>query len=166
MEEDDDYDVLNTMAEIMNNDQSFHQIVRFLDSSTRNTLVAAQMRNTHLAINVLRSYLNNERVPTMVMNIPLNAEFLEAVNVAPSEAQLNAGVERQVRVLDTNCSICQEEVTSATRIRHCRHCFHDSCIQTWFRMNPRCPVCRHDIRDLQPNNAQSANDSRMHSDSE
>ncbi len=166
MDDEAEYDVLSTVAEIMNNDQSFHQIVRFLDSGTRNTLMAAQMRNTHVALNLLRTYMNQERVPTMVMNIPLNADFLEAVNVAPSEAQLTAAVDRNVPVVDTNCSICQEEVASATRIRHCSHCFHEACIATWFRVNPRCPVCRHDVRDLNPVAAGRPNDSRMHTDGE
>jgi hypothetical protein len=33
-----------------------------------------------------------------------------------------------------------------TIIRHCRHIFTSDHLNTWFRSNCRCPVCRYDIR--------------------
>jgi hypothetical protein len=57
-------------------------------------------------------------------------------------------------------------VECATRIRHCGHCFHSGCIGEWFSMNPRCPVCRHDIR-LQVAPVPPPNEGdRLHSDEE
>ena len=47
------------------------------------------------------------------------------------------------------CAICQESMTDSQQIRrinHCRHSFHDTCINTHFRSNVRCPNCRYDIR--------------------
>ena len=46
--------------------------------------------------------------------------------------------------LDEKCSVClakykQGETVSALP---CKHIFHDDCIQSWFRNNDSCPLCR------------------------
>ncbi len=146
-------DVLDLLHEILETDRAFFNIVRFLDSPTRNHVIAANMRNTNLAMSILRTYMSTPAVASVVMNIPLDtsANFFDPVPVVPSQAQIDAAVERHVGVpAETTCSICQETVTCATRIRHCGHSFHESCIREWFTQNPRCPMCRHDIRNLQP----------------
>ena len=166
--------MLSILHEIMETDRSFHTILRFLDGSTRNHLAAAHMRNTNLALNILRQYAAAPPTRSMVINIPLTAadlsgNFFDPIPVVPSQQQIAAAVERHVGVsAETTCSICQEQVSCATRIRACGHSFHDSCIQQWFTMNPRCPMCRHDIRDLEPPRRQgSRNESdSMHSDEE
>lgn len=110
------------------------------------------------------------------MNIPLNTlfdtsgnvmrSFFDPVQVAPTREQITDAVDDNVVVTETNCAICQDSVTSATRIRACEHCFHSNCIREWFTMNTRCPVCRHDIRDLHPTNRNNTNDNRVHTDEE
>lgn len=175
--EEEDFSVLNLLHEMMHTERSFHSIVRFLDGNTRNHIVAAHMRNTSQILAILRAVTSpRPRAENFVMNIPLNTlvdpsgsflrNFLEPVSVVPSPAQIEAAVENHVGIADTTCAICQEPVTCATRIRNCRHCFHSNCIREWFTMNPRCPVCRHDIRDLQSSNSQSTNDSRVHANEE
>ena len=181
MDDENDFTVLDAMREIGETDRAFFNIVRFLDGSTRNHIVAAHLRNTSQAYNVLRLYTSRpppqgERV---VMNIPIGnlnslldpsgnfmRNFMEPVQVVPSPEQIAAATENHIQTTDTTCAICQESVTCATRIRHCGHCFHSQCISEWFTMNTRCPVCRHDIRDLQPNRRNSNNDNRMYSDEE
>ncbi len=81
--------------------------------------------------------------PTM----DISGNFFEPVPIVPTQTQINAAVDTHVGVTDTMCSICQEPVTCATRIRRCGHCFHGNCIQEWFSRNPRCPMCRYDIRE-------------------
>jgi hypothetical protein len=47
------------------------------------------------------------------------------------------------------CSICQYNFTNGDEVReimYCHHSFHNQCISTWFRLNTKCPICRHDIR--------------------
>ena len=42
-----------------------------------------------------------------------------------------------------DCAICLANLsTEATVTLDCRHCFHGTCLSTWFRRNPACPVCR------------------------
>lgn len=49
------------------------------------------------------------------------------------------------------CSICQDfiQIRDNTRtINHCQHVFHTTCVDVWLEGNVRCPVCRHDIREV------------------
>ena len=165
-QEESGFSVLDVIQEIMETERSFHNIIRFLDGATRNQLVSAQMRNTNNAMALVREYLRiNSQPATMVMNIPLNIDasgnFFDPVPVVPTREQINAALENHINVPDATCSVCQEPVTCASRIRRCGHCFHGDCIRQWFSMNPRCPLCRLDIRDQNANN-----DRGMHADQE
>ena len=179
--EEEEYTVLNAIRDLTMTDRAFFSMVRFLDGSSRNNIVAAHLRNTNQAFASLRmaaiaSSTQPTRTESIVMNIPLNTlldpsgnfmrNFLEPVVVVPTREQIAAATEAHVNVPDTTCTICQEPVECATRIRHCGHCFHSQCISEWFTMNTRCPVCRHDIRNLQRSSERSSNDSRVHTDEE
>ena len=51
---------------------------------------------------------------------------------------------------NTQCPITLEDFENGDIVRqihHCRHTFHEHSIQSWFRSNVKCPVCRYDIRD-------------------
>lgn len=141
---EDETTVLDVMRDIFEADQTFFNSIRFLDGHSRAHLTAAHLRNTAMALTILR----NEPA-RMVVNIPidLSGNFFDPIPIAPTTEQINAAVDTHVQVTETTCSICQDAVTCATRIRACGHCFHSQCIQQWFTMNPRCPMCRHDIRD-------------------
>lgn len=169
--------VLDLIRELTQTDRAFFSMIRFLDGNTRNHLVAAHMRNTSQAYALLRLYLSQStRTESIVMNIPLNSildpsgnfmrNFLDPVPVVPTRDQIQAATENHVGVTDQTCAICQEGVTCATRIRACGHCFHSQCIHEWFSMNTRCPICRHDIRDLRRGNSTTNNDNRVYSDEE
>ena len=151
------YDVYHDMYET---DRSFFNSIRFFDTNQRSSLVGQYLRNTNLALSILRTYetFQARNPPTrMVLNIPLNLSdisgngsthsFFDPVPVAPTPQQIRDAVDTHVGTTDTTCSICQESVSCATRIRGCGHSFHGHCIQQWFSMNPRCPMCRFDIRD-------------------
>ena len=168
---DDSRDVLDVLSQIMEAEEHFYEIVRFLDGHHRTHVVAAHQRNVSLSLAILREYM---RTPTsMTITLPLggagmdiSGNFFDPVPVVPSPAQIRAATELHVGVHDQNCAICQEPVECATRIRHCGHCFHSGCIGEWFSMNPRCPVCRHDIR-LQVAPVPPSNEGhRLHADEE
>lgn len=173
----EDDGVLDLIRELTQTDRAFFSMIRFLDGNTRNHIVAAHMRNTSQAYALLRLYLSQPRqTESVVMNIPLNSildpsgnfmrNFLDPVPVVPTRDQILAATDNHVGVTDQTCAICQEAVTCATRIRACGHCFHSQCIHEWFSMNTRCPICRHDIRDLRHGNTTTDNDNRVHSDEE
>lgn len=51
----------------------------------------------------------------------------------------------------TMCTISREEFNNDTvvlKINHCGHIFKKNSLLTWFETNSRCPVCRHDIRNI------------------
>jgi len=80
---------------------------------------------------------------------------MDAVVVAPTEAQISNGstLHTALAESDTPCSICQDNIQEGEIIRRvsfCGHLFHRNCIDTWYQRNVHCPVCRHDIREVQP----------------
>jgi hypothetical protein len=172
--DDEEYTPLTAIRDITETDRAFFSIVRFLDAPTRNHVVAAHLRNTSSALAVLYGVVlqNRPRNTRFTVNIPLGVfdgsgnPFLEPVPVVATREQIAAGVETNAMMFDYNCAICQEPVTAATRIRACGHAFHAQCINQWFSINTHCPVCRHDIRDLNSTTSQSGNASSVHSDEE
>jgi predicted Zn-ribbon and HTH transcriptional regulator len=149
---EDEDTVLDILHEILETERTFYGTVRFLDGQTRNHIVAAQLRNTSVALQILRSFMDRPAQPqSLVMNIDLSGNilrnFLDPVPVVATPAQLAAGTETNVVMEHETCSICREAVTVGTRLRHCGHCFHSDCINEWLGVNTRCPVCRHDIRE-------------------
>ena len=157
---EDEDSVLDVLREIFETERVFYGTVRFLEGQTRNHIVAAQLRNTAVALQILRMFMDRPAQPqSLVMNIDLSGNvlrnFLDPVPVVATRDQIADATETGVAVTNTNCAICQESVTSATRLRACGHCFHSECIDQWLGMNTRCPVCRHDIRQAYASPARS-----------
>lgn len=172
---DTEVDILDVLHELIQLERAFYGTIRFFDSASRSHLVAGHLRNSGAILTLMREYMRAEpnRTTNMVFNIPLgnldlSGNFFDPVPVLPTQQQITTATERNVTISETNCAICQDSVTSATRIRACGHCFHPQCIEQWFSVNTRCPVCRHDIREnLQTPHRQATNEGRrMHADEE
>jgi hypothetical protein len=173
---DDDRDVLDVFSQLLEVDRQFYGVVRFLDGAHRTHVVAAHQRNTNLGMTLLREYMRSNPSPNLTITVPIPAgafdvsgNFFDPVPVVPTPDQIRASTDLHVSVHDQTCAICQDPVECATRIRHCGHCFHSQCIGQWFSMNPRCPVCRYDIRSLQPSPRRETNvpqSNRMYADEE
>lgn len=97
------------------------------------------------------------RYPQVQQTFP--AEFLNPVVVRPTEEQITRATTLSAISSTTTgtCAICQapfaapeeeEQNQEQREITHCHHAFHRECIDTWFRENVHCPVCRHDIREI------------------
>ena len=148
---EDDPSPLAVLRELLITDRVFYETIRLLEGHTRNQVVAGQLRNSGLALQILRTAID-QPTPSLVMNIDLSGNvlrnFLDPVPVVATYAQVVAGTETGVLVSGPTeaCSICRDPLVTATRIRACGHCFHAECINQWFGVNTRCPVCRHDIR--------------------
>jgi hypothetical protein len=81
--------------------------------------------------------------------------FFESVEIYPTQTQIENAT-RNVRYCDIvtprnrSCPISLENFNDndiVTVIRFCGHIFNTNEINTWFRSNCRCPVCRYDIRN-------------------
>lgn len=156
-------DILEVLQDILETERSFHREIHLLGGTTRNHLVAAHMRNTSQAMGILRIVLAQPPPTNVVLNIPMTMDasgnFFDAVAVAPTREQITAATEVHTSVpANTTCAICQEDVTCATRIRACGHNFHGACLNQWLQINPRCPVCRHDVRNLQSSARNTSNE--------
>lgn len=141
-------EILTVLQEMLETDRSFYAMSRFLSAERRDALILHHMQNNRQITELLRilTPLFTSRSIVVRPAITLRDDFFDPVRVTPTQTQINNATETEVSVTDTTCAICQDAVTSATRIRHCQHAFHANCINEWFEMNSRCPVCRHDIR--------------------
>ncbi len=75
---------------------------------------------------------------------------MDPVIVRPTQQHIARGSQIvSTTATEELCSICQESMahSEVRRINHCRHMFHQQCIDHWFERNVRCPVCRWDIRE-------------------
>jgi len=84
--------------------------------------------------------------------------LFDDVEVFPTPEQVEAGTTRIFPPGETPCSICQDSIAinqMARQINFCKHMFHISCIDEWFARNVHCPVCRHDIRDVNAEHQQA-----------
>jgi hypothetical protein len=91
--------------------------------------------------------------------------FLEPVNITPTPTQIENATRNILYgdILDpinNSCPISLEsfiDTSNVTMIRHCRHIFNTSSLMSWFNSNCKCPVCRYDIRNYNPNNNNNNN---------
>lgn len=113
-------------------------------------------------VNIVHQPLNGDYISllnllneTLSTNTNNNRTFFDRVVVNPTAEQIIRAV-RVVRFSsisnppNTECPITLESFEDnamVTQIRHCGHVFNSSSINSWFRSNVGCPVCRYDIRE-------------------
>jgi hypothetical protein len=87
--------------------------------------------------------------------------FFDPVEVYPTQSQIETAT-RNVQYCDIlnpinrTCPISLEPFTDTDMvsiIRYCGHIFKPEELRTWFQTNYRCPMCRYDIRNYNPNNS-------------
>ena len=98
-----------------------------------------------------RVYLNNiqhQAAATALVTLTMPHTFMDPVSVTASRVQITQSLE-DFPTTTSNCAICQDLISSGgCRIRQCGHVYHRACVVNWFSMSVRCPVCRHDIREV------------------
>jgi len=151
-----------------NNNNSNNQ---FTSISNRNNLETNTLRNSN-SNNLGRIILNN--IPYIIENLeefrfPLRREGMETINnnlsqlinnffqpievfPTPTQIEISTRIVRYSDILsprNRSCPISLENFNDSdlvTIIRFCGHIFNSEELNTWFRSNCRCPVCRYDIR--------------------
>jgi hypothetical protein len=149
---EEELNVLDVLYRLFETEQAFYRTVRFMQAG-REGLMAAQLRNSAATIALLRQYsVTSNRTVTYTATIPFNMPtgWDEPVVIRPSAAEITGATSTvPTPPTETNCSICQDSlVEPGTRINHCGHVFHNNCIAEWFTQSVRCPLCRHDIREV------------------
>jgi hypothetical protein len=147
-EDDHVHQVLTIIRDIIDTERVFFESpVWSLPEPIRGRTLLNQSRTTGALLDLARLvYVTSARQsePRFVVSIPM--QDFEDVPIVATEDQITASMSVVENLVETNCSICQDTLTSGSRLR-CSHLFHTSCIRNWFQMNSRCPVCRHDIRE-------------------
>ena len=151
---DNEVGILDILDQVLHTDRVFYQSVRILQLGRRETIIDTHQRNTAVILGLVRSYMAVEsplysvRYNVTVPNT-LPPGWNDPVVVHATAEQISAATEVISPEDDSgNCAICQENLTgTVTRIRHCGHSFHTTCISEWFTRSVHCPNCRHDIRD-------------------
>jgi hypothetical protein len=151
---DNEVGILDVLDQILQTERTFYQSARILQAGRRETIIDTHQRNTAVILGLVRSYMAVEsplysvRYNVTVPNT-LPPGWNDPIVVHATPEQILAATETSTPEDDSgNCAICQETLTSpATRIRHCGHSFHTTCISEWLTRSVHCPNCRHDIRE-------------------
>lgn len=82
-----------------------------------------------------------------------NLHNLESVVVRPTQAQIDVATDIHTVAIGDNstCAICLSQLQEGDEVRvitYCNHTYHKICIDRHFQESVRCPLCRHDIREL------------------
>lgn len=146
--------ILDILDGFLHSERTFYQTVRILRENRREDIFDTHQRNTAVFLGIIRSHMAAESPSYSVrynVTIPptLPTGWNDPVVVYPSLEQIASATETTTPTEDSgNCAICQESLTGTiTKIRHCGHLFHTTCIAEWFTRSVHCPNCRHDIRE-------------------
>lgn len=159
--------MLGLLAELVDGRNTFLQRgMNRISVEHRDALVSRFFLNElcylEIANRVFQNHIRNQSVNAaatlLSLNIPTN--FMDPVVIRPTQQQITAATEVIAEPLaGTTCPICQDALTTdATRITHCNHTYHRNCLDSWFTMSVRCPVCRYDVRGGQPAQTSTASD--------
>jgi hypothetical protein len=122
------------------------------NNNSRNNIENVNNRR-NASISSSRSRTENTNFSRLIQS------FLQPVEIFPTSTQIENAT-RRVRYseiltpLNRTCPISLENFCdndNVTIIRFCRHIFNTEHLNTWFRTNTRCPVCRYDIRNYNSN---------------
>jgi hypothetical protein len=129
------------------------EVIRNNQRSIRNNYDYAFYSPTRRSTNNILSSLF-----TPLQNTSLQNTSLQDVIVRPTEQQISNATEiiqfnEAISNNNISCPITLDSFVNGEnvcRIKHCSHLFKQNALHDWFRRNVRCPVCRYDIRDYQP----------------
>jgi hypothetical protein len=125
--------------------------------NSENSLGRIVLNNIPYVIDSIEEYRFPLRRDSETSQILQN--FFQPVEVFPTQTQIDTAT-RIVRYSDIisprnrSCPISLDNFNDTdlvTIIRFCGHIFNTDEINTWFRSNCRCPVCRYDIRTYNSN---------------
>ena len=162
-------DAINGLNEANNNIRAtLIQMLNVNGARRPNTSNATPIVSNRNLVNSNFNYLPNSiplLMPSLRRQNGLNLEsFFSPVEVYPTPTQVEAATRRVrycdiVTPLNRSCPISLEDFNDndmVSVIRQCGHIFKTDELNTWFRSNCRCPVCRYDIRNYNTNASSSS----------
>jgi len=148
----------NSSIPTVNNQRTYNTNTNTTASSSSSSNI---LRNPYQRTNYLNTPLNRTFNPFGGINyldiIRNGNEYTyQDVIVRPTSEQINRAtdiINWSPNMTQTNCPISLEPFQynqPTTMIRHCGHLYNSEPLMHWFETNVRCPVCRYDIRDYNP----------------
>ena len=68
----------------------------------------------------------------------------------------------EIRSNDLSCAICLDKPENKLFVRTtCNHVYCKDCIDKWFEMNSKCPICKKDFNDVESNNSGGDDDAEQ-----
>jgi hypothetical protein len=136
----------------------FHRVLNSVNFQNRHVVMNNMLSNEYAFIGLMnRIHSAHIRQSTMTAYVTLSVPnpnatgFMEPVPIIPTSQQIANAITTEGGATGPigNCAICQDSIEEdIARIRHCGHVYHRTCLNGWFETNPRCPVCRYDIREM------------------
>ena len=128
-----------------------------------NSLTRVYINRTPYILENVRNYriaVNNDDTIVEERETDFLENFLNPVDIFPTSSQIESAtrIVQYSAISRPNNTICPislepfREDDYVSVIRFCNHIFNTNEINSWFRRNCRCPVCRYDIRTYNPNN--------------
>ncbi|KAF8089018.1 hypothetical protein N665_0520s0016 [Sinapis alba] len=77
-----------------------------------------------------------------------NTTDRDASNAAAPDSGVKFKKENHSKEIGNECTVCLSVFADGEEIRRlsaCMHAFHVSCIETWLKDHPNCPICRADV---------------------
>ena len=150
-------EILEVLQDIVRGRNTFlcDRVIRSVPFMYRYALMSRYMQNesrlTELISQLYTNSINRTAAAQTLITLsfpdPMSVGFADNVIIRPNQDQLQRNLQ-DCSATTSSCAVCQEVISSgACLIRQCAHVFHRSCIESWFSMSVRCPVCRHDIRE-------------------
>jgi len=142
----------NRNSRLFSNRYSHRNSNRNINRNNRARNSINRGRTTRLNTQTTQTATNTQ--PNIFLQTILS--MLSPVRISPSQQQIEAATETYTynSSESRNCPIDREPINrgdSVIRIRHCGHIFRRDNLRTWFEHNPRCPMCRYDIRNYVSN---------------
>lgn len=138
----------NNSRENLPSQNTFSNLSRVFLNNTPYIIDSIQRYNIPLS-EYERSDATNNNISQLLQS------FFQPIDIFPTQTQVEAAT-RTVRYgdivspINRSCPISLENFEDSdivTIIRFCGHIFNREELNTWFRSNCRCPVCRYDVRN-------------------
>jgi len=140
--------------------QELSEVLVMAESLEASQLVGLLAQQEH---SLLEGVLRLSRVHAELLAMQLDALSLELATMESSpESDQAQGCsaeeiaalplqicEGEAALVGASCVICQESIgmKQMVRVLHCAHCYHQTCIDRWLALKPRCPLCNAVVGD-------------------
>jgi len=139
----------NTLESVINDIRSNHIRRRINITESNNRNINQILDEIHVLNNTNISQMNNNQNNNL--NIVLNDSFEENLNnnETTNKNYLNTiqNLNKIKNKKEVDCTICLEKIEKNTEIFNikCDHKFHSKCLDSWLKLNNKCPLCRKKI---------------------